>query len=86
MSLDEILGNGFDTVHEEIQPDSIKIRWHLGKESISEVKQAIYKDLMELIGNDTGRKHFSSQFEAYTATVQDELRQELRIKLKEYFK
>ena len=58
MSLDERLGLGFDTVHEERQPDSIKIRWHLGKDSISEIKQAILSDLLDIIGEEKHDKGF----------------------------
>lgn len=38
-------------------------------------KQAILSDLNTIIGEDTGRKHFDTQFEAYAALVQDEQRQ-----------
>ena len=56
------------------------------REHFANYKLAILSDLNTIIGEDTGRKHFDTQFEAYAALVQDELRQELREKVKEYCK
>lgn len=62
-----------------------------GKEKIAGLKQALYKDMLELIGEDdtevrgTTQNSTNPKYWTKRTKTKNELRQELRNKLKEYF-
>jgi hypothetical protein len=86
MTLQERLKQPIKTVHEERQPDSVKVMWNLGDKTVQDLAQAIEKDILELIGEDDSLTPAMKVKGHYEDTIwsRNQLRRELRLKLKEY--
>jgi hypothetical protein len=80
MTLQERLKQPIKTVHEERQPDSVKVMWNLGDKTVQDLAQAIEKDILELIDDKLMTDGSPINHTAH------HIRAELRLKLKEYIR
>jgi len=88
--VDEILQELSNTVFQHGKATRTNIPFHYG-EPMKDAKQALYKDMLELIGEDdtevrgTTQNSTNPKYWTKRTKTKNELRQELRNKLKEYF-
>jgi len=82
--VDEILRQFYYHNPDELGEDAFN---NLGDDEVAEVKQALYKDLLELIGEDEHINYHErvTTDEELVGEARNQLRQELRDKLKDYF-
>jgi len=95
MTLQERLKQPIKTVHEERQPDSVKVMWNLGDKTVQDLAQAIEKDILELLpekqkASDMWHRNKSKGMKASEAIAltdaYNEALEDVRLKLKKYMK